>query len=107
MKNATLLVLTAALAALLPTSAPRAAPKKRIACTLPVIESLVKEVGGDRVEAFSLAAGDQDPHFVSPTPSLMKRVREADLLLEIGMQLELWAAEVANGAGTPRILRGA
>src|SRR5215211_6970057 len=84
-----------------------AAPKKKIACTLPTIEALVKEVGGDRVETFSLAAGDQDPHFVSPTPSLMKRVREADLLLEIGMQLEIWADEVANGSGNPRIFRGA
>ncbi len=84
-----------------------AEPKKKVACTLPTIEALVHEVGGDKVEAFSLAAGDQDPHFVSPTPSLMKRVREADLLLEIGMQLEMWADEVANGSGNPRIFRGA
>jgi len=81
--------------------------KKKIACTLPTIEALVREIGGDRVEAFSLAAGDQDPHSVSPTPSLMKRVRGADLLLEIGMQLELWTDEVANGSGNPRIFRGA
>jgi len=83
-----------------------AEPKKQVACTLPTIEALVREIGGDKVEAFSLAAGDQDPHFVSPTPSLMKRVREADLMLEIGMQLEMWADEVANGSGNPRIFRG-
>jgi len=85
----------------------KAEPKKKVACTLTTIESLVHEIGGDRVEAFSLSAGDQDPHFVSPTPSLMKRVREADLLLEIGMQLELWADEVANGSGNSRIFRAA
>ncbi len=85
----------------------QAEPKKKVACTLTTIESLVHEIGGDRVEAFSLSAGDQDPHFVSPTPSLMKRVREADLLLEIGMQLELWADEVANGSGNSRIFRAA
>lgn len=92
--------------ALFPLAA-EAAPRKKVACTLPTIEALVREVGGDRVEVFSLAAGDQDPHFVSPTPSLMKRVREADLLLEMGMQLETWADEVANGSGNPRIFRGA
>lgn len=79
----------------------------RVACAIPTIEALVKEIAGDRVEAFSLAAGDQDPHFVSPTPLLMKRVRQADLLMEIGMQLELWADEVANGSGNPRLFRGA
>jgi zinc/manganese transport system substrate-binding protein len=103
----TLLTAVGVLAGMFLAPAAIAAPKKKIACTLPVIESLVKEVGGDRVDAFSLAAGDQDPHFVSPTPSLMKRVRGADLLLEIGMQLELWADEVANGSGNPRIFRGA
>jgi zinc/manganese transport system substrate-binding protein len=81
--------------------------KKKVACTLTTIEALVREIGADKVEAFSLSAGDQDPHFVSPTPSLMKKVREADLMLEIGMQLELWADEVANGSGNPRIFRGA
>jgi zinc/manganese transport system substrate-binding protein len=83
------------------------ATAKRAACTLPTIETIVREVGGDRVETFSLAAGDQDPHFVSPTPALMKRVREADLMFEIGMQLELWADEVANGSGNPRLFKAA
>jgi len=87
--------------------APAQAPKKKVACTLPTVEAIVREVGGDRVAAFSLAAGDQDPHFVSPTPALMKRVREADLMVEIGMQLELWADEVANGSGNPRLFKGA
>lgn len=84
-----------------------AAPGKKVACTLPTIEAIVREVGGDGVDAFSLAAGDQDPHTVSPTPALMKRVREADLLVEIGMQLETWADLVADGSGNPRIFRGA
>jgi zinc/manganese transport system substrate-binding protein len=84
----------------------RAEGKKKIACTLPTVEAIVKEIGGDRVETFSLAAGDQDPHFVSPTPSLMKRVRGADMLFEVGMQLETWADQVADGSGNSRIFKG-
>ncbi|HKE17655.1 MAG TPA: metal ABC transporter substrate-binding protein [Kofleriaceae bacterium] len=95
-----------ALAAITAGAAPaRAQAKQRIACTLPTIEAIVREVGGDKVEAFSLATGDQDPHFVSPTPSLMARVRNADMLFEIGMQLELWADQVADGSGNSRIFR--
>jgi len=81
--------------------------KPKVACTLPTIEAIVREIGGDRIETFSLAAGDQDPHSVSPTPSLMNKVRSADALFELGMQLEAWADEVANGSGNPRIFRGA
>jgi zinc/manganese transport system substrate-binding protein len=95
-----------AAALLLGSSPARAEPRKKVACTLTTIEAIVRAIGGDRVDAFSLSAGDQDPHFVSPTPSLMKRVREADALFEIGMQLELWANDVANGSGNPRIFPG-
>jgi zinc/manganese transport system substrate-binding protein len=83
------------------------ADKLKVACTLTTVEAIVREVGGDRVDTFSLSAGDQDPHFVAPTPVLMKRVREADMLFEIGMQLEAWADQVANGSGNARIFKGA
>src|SRR5262249_9493715 len=43
----------------------------------------------------------------SPTPSLMKKLREADLFIEIGLQLELWADQVAVGSGNPNIGTGA
>ena len=101
-------ILSAVAAGLVLVCAGRAAGaegKKKIACTLPTVEAIVREVGGDKVEAFSLAAGDQDPHFVSPTPSLMKRVRGADMLFEIGMQLEPWADQVADGSGNARIFK--
>jgi len=93
-------------AALLLAAQPAAAAAKlKVACTLSTVESLAREVGGDRIETFALSAGDQDPHTVAPTPSLMNRVRKADMLLEIGMQLELWADQVADGSGNSRVFR--
>jgi len=80
--------------------------KLKVVCTLPTLKALTQEVGGDRVDVISLARGDQDPHFVSPTPVLMKKTREADLFIENGISLELWADEVANGSGNTRIFRG-
>ncbi|MBI2999812.1 MAG: zinc ABC transporter substrate-binding protein, partial [Deltaproteobacteria bacterium] len=47
-----------------------------------------------------------DPHFVTPTPVLMQKTRQADLLIQVGFSLELWADQVANGSGNPRIFRG-
>jgi len=80
--------------------------KVRVVCTLPTLKALTEEVGGNRVEVIALAKGDQDPHFVTPTPVLMKKTREADLFIENGFSLELWADEVANGSGNSRIFRG-
>jgi ABC-type Zn uptake system ZnuABC Zn-binding protein ZnuA len=79
----------------------------QVVCTLPTICAIAREIGGGRFEYISLAKGDQDPHFVSPVPSLMSKTRQAALLLEIGMQLEIWADQVADGSGNPRIFRGA
>ena len=89
------------------SSLPAAEQKKvHVVCTLPTLKALTQEVGGDRVDVIALARGDQDPHFVSPTPVLMKKTREADLFIENGFSLELWADEVANGSGNAKIFRG-
>lgn len=80
--------------------------KPKVVSTLPSLAAIAMAVGGDRFEYISLAKPDQDPHFVSPTPALMKKTREAVLMLEIGMMLDGWADEVANGSGNPLIVRG-
>jgi zinc/manganese transport system substrate-binding protein len=83
-----------------------ATKKVQVVCTLPTLKALTEEVGGDHVEVIALAKGDQDPHFVTPTPVLMKRTRDAILFIENGLSLELWADEVVNGSGNSRIFRG-
>src|SRR2546425_12722551 len=80
--------------------------KVRVVCTLPTFKALTEEVGGDRVQVIALAKGDQDPHFVTPTPVLMQKTRSASLFIENGFSLELWADQVANGSGNPKIFRG-
>ncbi|MFQ5684150.1 MAG: metal ABC transporter substrate-binding protein [Candidatus Binatia bacterium] len=80
--------------------------KVHVVCTLPTLKALTEEVGGDRVEVIALARGDQDPHFVTPTPVLMQKTRRADLFIESGFSLELWADQVVNGSGNPKIFRG-
>lgn len=91
--------------AVLPLSA--AADKNvKVVCSLPTLKALTEEVGGSRVDVIALAKGDQDPHFVTPTPVLMKKTREADLFIENGLTLELWADQVVNGSGNANIFRG-
>lgn len=84
-----------------------AAEKKKVVATLPALKSITDALGGDEFEVTALAKPDQDPHAVTPTPTLMKKLREADLFIEIGLQLEIWAEQVATGSGNPNIGQGA
>ena len=93
-------------AALAMPSAWAQAKKITVVCTLPTLKALTEEVGGTRVDVVSLARGDQDPHFVTPTPVLMRRTRDAALFVENGFSLELWADEVVNGSGNSKIAKG-
>jgi len=81
-------------------------PKLKIVTTLPVLADLARQIGGDRVEVVSLGKGPEDPHYVTPTPSLMQAVRHADLFVEVGMSLEMWAVNVLDGAGNRSVRRG-
>jgi len=75
--------------------------------TLAALKSITDALAGDDFEVTALAKPDQDPHNVTPTPALMKKLREADLFIEIGLQLELWADQVATGSGNPNLSTGA
>jgi zinc/manganese transport system substrate-binding protein len=52
------------------------------------LAALAREVGGDRVKVTALSRGTQDPHFVDANPSLAVKLRNADLLVDVGMELE-------------------
>jgi len=80
--------------------------KIKVVTTLPHLAYLANQVGGGLVEAESLAVGMQDPHYISPKPTMMKTCREAAAFVEVGLQLEPWAEQVAAGSGNPRIQRG-
>jgi ABC-type Zn uptake system ZnuABC Zn-binding protein ZnuA len=64
------------------------------------------EIGGDLVEANAIARGNQDPHFVRPRPSYSMLVKEADLFVTTGLDLELWVPTILDAAGNSSVLEG-
>lgn len=86
----------------------RAASKLRIVTSTSDLASLTEEVGGDRVEVEAIARGYQDPHFVEAKPSFLLKLRRADLLIVVGLQLEIsWLPPLVTQSGNPRIQVGA
>lgn len=94
---------TTGLASASPAAGAREDARLKVVTTLSVLRDLAQEVGGDRVEVQNLSDPSEDPHFVQPRPTLMKRAREADVFIELGLQLELWAGKVIEGSGNPKI----
>jgi zinc/manganese transport system substrate-binding protein len=83
------------------------AAELRVFACEPEWAALAEEIGGQRVEASSATHALQDPHYVEARPSLISRVRKADLVICSGAQLEIgWLPMLLGKANNPRVLPG-
>src|SRR5712691_9422790 len=72
------------------------------------LASIAVEVGGDRITVDSIAKGYQDPHFVEPKPSFLLKLQKADVLLVVGLQLEIgWLPPLITQSRNAKIQEGA
>jgi len=81
--------------------------KIKVVTTFSDFASIVQEIGGDLVEVEYLSYGDQDPHFVPPKPSLALKLKDADLLISTGLDLEMWLTTLQDKARNKNIMDGA
>src|SRR6266571_3107619 len=63
--------------------------KLNVVATLPDFGSLAREIGGDKINLVVLAKATEDPHFVDARPSFVVSLRNADVLIDGGAELEL------------------
>lgn len=78
-----------------------------VAATTASMAMLAREIGGEAVSARVLAPPDRDPHTLQARPSMMRALRDADLVVAVGAELEVgWLPAAIAGAGNPRILPG-
>ncbi|WP_217126500.1 metal ABC transporter substrate-binding protein [Hydrogenophilus thiooxidans] len=68
---------------------------------------LARTVGGDAVRVTVLAPADRDPHTLQVKPSMIRALRDADLLVAVGAELEVgWLPAALKGAANPKIVPG-
>jgi zinc/manganese transport system substrate-binding protein len=104
--NALIRVLVVALAIGASVGA-EAADKIRVVATTTDLKALTETVEGNLVEVDALARGSQNPHDLEVRPSLMIKVRRADLLVMNGLELDQWAEVVVQGANNSKVTPGA
>lgn len=79
----------------------------RVVTTTPDLADLARRIGGARVEAVSLTSGTEDFHAVRARPSLLVRLSRADVLIEMGLDLEhSWLPALLQSARNDRIRPG-
>lgn len=86
----------------------RAPPQRvRVVTSLTTYAALAREIVGERGEVSAIADGAENPHFVTPRPSLLLQLRRADLFVVTGLDLELWVPALLDKAGNGRVQPGA
>jgi len=73
----------------------------------PEWKALAEEIGGERVRTFSATTAGQDPHHIQARPSLIAKLRRADMLVCSGADLEAgWLPLLLRRARNPKVLPG-
>jgi len=79
----------------------------KVVATLTDLQSIAKLIGGENVDAFAIATGFQNPHFVDPKPSYILKLARADIFMTVGLDLEIgWAPPLLNSSRNSKIEKG-
>jgi zinc/manganese transport system substrate-binding protein len=69
--------------------------------------ALVRELAGDLADVYVATTAQQDPHQIQARPSLIARIRGADLVVCTGAELEVgWLPVLQRRGGNPKVQTG-
>jgi zinc/manganese transport system substrate-binding protein len=96
--------LAAAAVLLAASTLAKAAGKINVITATQDLAAIGADIGGDRITIEAIAKGYQDPHFVEPKPSFLIKLQKADLLVLVGLQLEIgWLPPLITQSGNSKI----
>ena len=71
------------------------------------LKSIAELIGGNKIDAFGIATGYQNPHFVDPKPSYIIKLSGADLFVTVGLDLETgWSPSLLTSSRNTKIQKG-
>jgi len=81
--------------------------KLNVVATTPDLGAIAREVGGDKVDVFTMAKPTEDPHFVDAKPSFVVKLNKADALIEGGAELEIgWLSPLLEQSRNTKLSPG-
>src|SRR5205814_2632840 len=92
--------------ALVQSSPAQSKDRIQVITTTTDLRSLTEVVGGDAVDAVSLVPANFDAEEYQPKPRDVLRLKNARLVVRVGLDYDLWFDRLLHAAGTPEIQRG-
>ena len=81
--------------------------KLKVVATTQDLASIASFIGKDRIDLNYIAKGYQDPHFVDSKPSYLLKLRQADLLIAVGLELEVgWLPVLVKDSRNSKLISG-
>jgi ABC-type Zn uptake system ZnuABC Zn-binding protein ZnuA len=81
-----------------------AAEPVRVVTSIQDLSVIAAAIGGADVITESIVKGNRDVHAVELLPSLMVKVRKADVYVKVGLDLDLWAQQFIDGSRNARLI---
>ena len=78
----------------------------KVVTTLSSYADIAKSVGGDAIEVFSIARPRFNPHFIEARPSDVFKLKQADLFIHSGLDLEAWREPLLDAAARSELRTG-
>lgn len=89
---------------LIPSHVAWAENRPQVVVTLPILKDFVQAIGQERIEVKSLLTGLESEHTYTPKPSDILAVKQAHLLLRVGIGLENWVDSLIKNASNDPLL---
>jgi zinc/manganese transport system substrate-binding protein len=76
----------------------------KVVATIPDLSFFAKQIGGQKCAVTTICPGTVNPHFLETKPSHVKAIADADLFLEIGLALDMWAVPIRRAANNSGLI---
>lgn len=76
----------------------------QVVATIPDLSFFAKQIGGQKCAVTTICPGTVNPHFLETKPSHVRAIADADLFLEVGLALDLWAVPIRRAANNARLI---
>jgi ABC-type Zn uptake system ZnuABC Zn-binding protein ZnuA len=74
--------------------------KIKVVSSASIFQDMAMNIGGNKIEAFSIVPIGGDPHLYDPKPSDAQLVKSADIILVNGLTFEGWINKLIDNSGT-------
>ncbi|MCE5314356.1 MAG: metal ABC transporter substrate-binding protein [Armatimonadota bacterium] len=72
----------------------------------PELADIARQVGGNKVSVYSVAKPNRDYHRVEPRPSDVSKIAHADLVVRVGLDLDMWMDSLINASANRKVNKG-